>query len=239
MVRTGEEKTSGPPARGASADWLITSIVVLAVLAVTLFDPRVFNDGDTYWHITACRWMLDHGQVLRTDIFSFTATGAPWVAHEWLAELLMAIFYRADSWSGVAVLYGLAVATMAALLAQRIGRSLSGVALLLTLILTLTCVASSLLARPHILALPLLVAWTATVLAARDAGRAPKPLAALLIVLWANIHGSYVFAFIILGAFALEALIETDSNHRLRVVRDWGLFGALSVAAAVVTPHGL
>jgi hypothetical protein len=56
--------------------------------------------------------------------------------------------------------------------------------------------------------------------------------------IWANLHGSFVFGFVLLGGFGLEALLARGAN-RLKVIRDWGLFGVLTLVAALVTPHGI
>ena len=59
---------------------------------------RLLNDPDTYWHIAAGRWIFAHREIPAGDPFSFTFQGAPWVAHEWLAELLFALAWRAGGW---------------------------------------------------------------------------------------------------------------------------------------------
>jgi hypothetical protein len=97
-----------------------------------------------------------------------------------------------------------------------------------------------LVARPHIFALPVLVAWVAALVAARSEDRAPPLHLALLMVLWANIHSSYMFGLLLAAALAGEAvLLASNSRSRLRAASGWGLFGALSVVAALVTPFGI
>ena len=71
-------------------------IAGLAMLTLVLFNPAVLNDGDTFSHVAAGGWMLDHRAVLHQDPFSATRAGAPWVAHEWLSEVLLAAAYRLD-----------------------------------------------------------------------------------------------------------------------------------------------
>jgi hypothetical protein len=57
----------------------------LAAFALAAFAPGLLNDSDTYWHISAGQWMLAHHQLLRADVFSYTAAGAPWHTQELLA----------------------------------------------------------------------------------------------------------------------------------------------------------
>ena len=211
----------------------------LLAYAVMVLTPQVLNDGDTFWHLAAGQWMLDHGQVLRTDVFSHTAAGRSWNTHEWLAEVLMALAFRAGGWSGVVILYGLAAAAAMAALAQRLARSLPPLSLSCALSLTLGCMAPSLLARPHLIGLALLVFWVIGLLRARDALRPPPlPLAALMTP-WANLHGGYVFGLVMIAPFALEALAAAQPDQRTKVFRDWLVFGLASLAAALVTPFGV
>ncbi len=84
------------------------------------------------------------------------------------------------------------------------------------------------LARPHLLAWPLIALWTWLMLRARERDRAPPLAAALLMVLWANLHGSFVFGLAIAAAFGLEALVA--SADRPRALRQWLVFGIACLA---------
>src|SRR6201999_2663083 len=115
--------------------------------AAATFAPQVFNDGDSWWHLAAGRWMLNHSVVLTRDVFSFTFSGQPWDAQEWLSEVLMALAYRLDGWSGEHLLFGAATAAMAALVAGYVRGRLAAMPALLASLLGLACVSGSLLAR--------------------------------------------------------------------------------------------
>src|SRR5437764_12924015 len=95
----------------------------------------------------------------------------------------------------------------------------------------------TMLARPHLLAWPLIAGWTWLMLRARERDRAPPLIAALLMALWANLHGSFVFGLAIAGAFGLEALVA--SADRARALRQWLIFGLASVAAVFVNANGV
>ena len=98
---------------------------------------------------------------------------------------------------------------------------------------------ASLLARPHMLALPIAAAWSAGLLAARDRGRAPPLALAALMTLWANMHGGFIFGLMLIGPFALEALAEAPAGARLATARAWTLFGLAALAAALINPYGV
>src|SRR5579862_5399576 len=103
-----------PSVAGQRARFLLVFVIPLAVAAGVSFAPAILNDGDTFWHLAAGRWMLDHGQVPRTDPFSYTFVGRPWMTHEWLSEVVMALVFQAAGWSGIMLLTGLAMGGTAA-----------------------------------------------------------------------------------------------------------------------------
>jgi len=213
--------------------------VSLVILAIMLFAPQVLNDADTFWHLKAGEWMIDHRAVIHADPFSFTRSGTAWNTHEWLSEVIMAAAYKLAGWNGVLVLAALFAAAAAAIVGWRVSRSLSGLAAFLVLVLGMACMSGSLLVRPHILGLPFLALWTVMLLRARDRDEAPPLWGALLVVVWANLHGGYVLGYVLAAAFALEALIAAAPEKRRTVIMRWGAFGLLSLAASAATPHGL
>src|SRR5688572_6847251 len=57
------------------------------------FASRPIDDGDFWWHLKTGQYIVDQGVIPRTDFFSFTNYGKPWVAHEWLSEALFYLGY--------------------------------------------------------------------------------------------------------------------------------------------------
>jgi len=235
-----EPTTAAPPARPPlgidAAAWAWVGAAA-AVFVVVLFVPAVLLDGDTYWHLAAGEWMIDHRRVLTVDVFSHTYLGRPWLSHEWLAEVLMAGVYRLGGWTGLVTLFGLAAAATVGVVGARLRQTLSPITILVALVLVLGLLAPSLLTRPHLLALPLLALWTVILLRARDAQAAPSLLTPLLMLLWANLHASYALGLGVMAVFAFEALVD-GRQKAWPVIRAWAPVGLLSLAAAMLTPHG-
>ena len=213
--------------------------IAIFLFALTAFSPRVLGDGDTWSHLATGEWILAHGGPPRVDPFSYSMAGAPWTAHEWLSDVLLTLSYRLGGWSGVALLTGLAAASAALIVSLRVARDLGGVALIVTSALGLGLLTENLLARPHVLALPLVAAWSAALVNARDAGRAPQVWLAALMIPWSNLHGGFVFGLVLIGPFALEALIAAPREARFAAARDWAMFGAASLLAAMINPYGV
>ena len=215
----------------------IALIAAAIAFAVTAFTPQVLNDGDTFLHLAAGARMLSEHAVLYRDPFSYTFANAPWQAHEWLAEIVMAASYQAAGWSGLLLLFALCAAAAAGLLAYHLGRWLDWPAQAIVTALAMSCMTASLLARPHLLALPLLDLWIAGLVIARSQGRAPTVLLLPVMTLWVNIHGSFLLGLALAGAFALEAI--AGEENRTKALRSWILFCLGAGAAALLNPHFL
>ena len=213
-------------------------VFALLAFALTCFMPVVLDDGDTFTHIAAGAWMLDHRAVLTRDPLSWTFAGHPWDAHEWLSEVLLAVACRAAGLTGVVLLTAAAMAVAFANLARHVGRWSGWTATMALTVAALACVMPSVLARPHLLALPLLEGWTAELLLARHDRRAPSWRIVPLMAAWANMHGGFAFGILLVLVFAVEATLERP-DWRDRTTRLWWITAAGSVAAALLTPQGV
>jgi hypothetical protein len=210
------------------------SIVTAAVVfCLVLFLPPLLNDGDTLWQIRAGEWILDHRAIPHTDPFSYTAAGHRWFAHEWLAEVLLALAYRAARWRGVLALAALASALTFGLLARHLRRFMPTLPAVLLVIVAAALLAPSWLARPHLLALPCMEVWCAGLVLARARGQAPSLALLPVMTLWANLHGSFMAGLLLPFAFLLEAALAGE-----RPV-PWIGFVIGAWAAALITPDTL
>jgi hypothetical protein len=225
------------PSRSLLTPRFVALVAAVALFAVMLFVPAVLNDGDTYMHIAAGRWMLDNQAVLRIDPFSYTFAGHPWQTHEWLSEVIMALAYVGGGWNGLVLLFAVAEAITAYCLTMYLSRRIDGAILAVTVVLAISCTAGGFLARPHMLAWPLLVVWSAEMVYAAEAGRRPPLWLIPLMVLWANLHASFVFGLALMLPMALEDALEHRSLRN--ALRHWGPFALVAVAASLLTPHGI
>ena len=220
------------------AGWFTVALLIGFIAAAC--STRTLNDGDTFWHLRTGEGILDHRAVPFTDPFSFTFGGKAWHVHEWLGEVYLALAWRAAGWSGVIAATALAAGTALGLINVWLRRHVSGPVAILALVLAFAGISPGMLARPQLLAVPMLAGWTLILLHARAAGRAPKPQWLLLMLAWANLHGTSVFGAALVGPFALEALLAArGSAARWQVVREWALFGIGALAALLATPRGL
>ena len=225
-----EARTASGPGR-----LLLPVLVAVLLLPAALGSSHtIFNDGDVSWHIATGRWILEHAAIPRTDPFSFTWAGKSWVPIEWLAEVFYASAYRLAGYAGVAALVTAALMALNGVVFFNANR---WVRPLLVIVAMDVVLIPMLLARPHVLAWPLLAFWIWLLLRARDQDRAPPLPAALLMTLWANLHGSFVFGLGIAALFGLEAFLS--SADKGRAFRQWLFFGVACAVAVCINANGV
>ena len=214
-------------------------IIGLAIFAMVMWPAIVLNDSDSWWHVSAGDWIIAHRAVPHVDPFSLTYAGKPWTAHEWLSEVLMSLVFSVAQWRGLMLLAAAACGLSAGLLAREAARHMKGLPLWLTVLGGLTLAGPHLLARPHIFVTPLMVLWFAGLLRAREENRSPRWWLLGLMLLWANMHGSFIIGLAMICPFALEALLAAAPAQRRAVIFGWGGFGLAALVVSLITPFGL
>ena len=191
-------------------------IAVLLVPAALGSSQTIFNDGDVSWHIATGQWILDHRAIPGTDPFSFTWAGKPWVPIEWGAEVILASAYRLAGYSGLAALVTAALMALHAIVFLNARGSTRPLLVIVAMDLVLI---PMMLARPHVLTWPLLALWTWLMMRARERSRAPPLASALLMIVWANLHGSFVMGLAIAAAFGLDGFHSSMKGSISRLVK--------------------
>jgi hypothetical protein len=220
--------------RGLLPLWVGIGIYTLFLLA----GDQLLNDADTYWQTTVGQWILDHRAVPQTDIYSFTMYGQPWISTQWLAQVLLAVSYSVGGWTGPVVLGAASIAVTFALQVRFLSKRLSESASLAFMATAVALVVGHLLARPHVLALPVMVAWVGGLVAAMDRRDAPSFWLLPLMALWANLHGGFVLGLALMAPMALDAVWNADAPLRKSLALRWALFAAAALAASCITPYG-
>ncbi len=231
---------SAPAQRGVL---VLLGITVVAFGVWAALEPVTATD--LYWAMATGRYIVSHGEIPRTDVFSYTYAGAPWSNQEWLSQILLYEVFTHGGGTAVAI-YRIVVTVVLVVLAAWLGwrRGASPLAA------TLMACGAAVVCRPSLDIRPQLLQFLGTLLliglvdAYRRSPRARTlALLPLLLAVWVNTHFSFIFG---LGVLALLAAAETarsllglpDALARRHAL--WLAVAAVAAAAAcLVNPHGL
>ncbi len=213
-------------------------VAAVAYLFFLTAGEGLLRDSDSFWQIKVGQWIIDHAAMPYTDIYSFTRFGESWISSSWLAQVLYATVYGTSDWSGPVILTSLAIAATAAIFIYLLQRYFDPARSTLIAAMALLLSTHHFLARPHVLALPVMLAFVGGLMAAADRRSYPSLLLLPLMTLWANLHGGFVLGLALIGPIGLEAVWCTPSRQRFSLAVRWAMFGLAAIAASCCTPYG-
>lgn len=190
---------------------LISGIALAAWLS---FTPAL--DGDVWWHLATGERILSGAGIPKTDPFTYTALGRPWVTHEWMCEVLFAVLVR---WGGInalvvlkAALAGLAVClgALAGIVGARSRGRVLGAAV--GALLAAPLISPRAFARPHMMTAVFLGGLLLLLRLEETTGnRRWRLLLVPLFLVWANIHSGFVLGLLLLGLTWLGMFLDRRS----------------------------
>ena len=212
-----------------SYDLLWLSLALLFILPIGFYLSITPHD---YWfYVRVGREIIQNGAVPTVDTFSYTYPGRPIFYQPWLSAV---IFWFAHSFGGATLTFlirGICIAIAYALI-WLIMREVGTGTKIATLLIILLGFSSSMnwSMRPQMFAYPLF-ALTLLLLWRWHQGRATLlwflPLVTLL---WANLHGSFILAFVLMGS----ALIFGAGDRKQLII-----WSGLSLLATFINPRGI
>jgi tetratricopeptide (TPR) repeat protein len=222
-------------------------ITFAAVFCLATFD---ITEHDYWWHLKTGEYIVQNLTIPHEDIFSYTAT-KPWIAHYWLADVILYLLYRISGTPGL-ILFNAALVTLSFWIVLKTGRIRGSPPQLLLIF----CFLAALASRPRFYVRPetfsFLFVATYLLLYASFVQRGknyPLFLYPFLQLLWFNIYGGgAITGVVILGClfvgecvnFILSRLFPAGRqgvsapSHRLSVL---GLSIIFSVALSFVNPN--
>ncbi len=245
--------------------WLAIALALLAAWSFAFVPLRASQDE--WWHLKTGKWIVEHGRLPTTDIFTYSGEGLRWHNHEWLSQILLYVIYATGEgtpWGGLRTLItakaALVMATFAVVLLTARRRCGSWrVAAFVTLVAA-DVARRTIYPRPPIFSYLLLAAFLALLWEWKQRRLRQRWLWLLppTTILWANLHGMVPLAVAAVGAFAAGELFETAAawwrsrraggsrsvaaqrimRCRLRNFRFLALLAVAVGVAAMINPSG-
>ncbi len=216
------------------------------VLFVGLFvmATREIADPDFWWHLRTGQLVMETGSVPHSDPFSYTVAGTPWIAHEWLSEVLIYAVYRIGSFPALILLFSALITLSFGLVwARSEGRPyVAAFAVFLAALAT----APTWGVRPQMLSLVLSSVYLFVLerYRTRPESRSVWVLVPLML-LWINLHSGYALGLVIIGIYVIaeiaEVLLARSSSHRAsetdaKEASSWRTMALVLVLCLLVVP---
>lgn len=197
---------------------------------------------DIWWQLANGRLIVEGGQLVRADSFTFTITGAPYLDKYWLFEILVYLIHSAWGWTGLTALRALLVLGCAGSLLWSVRKEPRWL-LLLAAIPALVLIDLRVGLRAYWLSFmiwPIYLRLAHQAFGSGSGGwRSFAPLW-LAQVIWTNLHGELLWGPMICAVFAAETGVRAwvrDGSISTLLRGAGGVCGA--IAACLVNPFGL
>jgi len=216
----------------------------LIALEISLIASLRIAESDIWFHLRNAQELLTRHSILRSDLYTFTTAGSPLLNFEWLSEIPYYLAFRAWGLQGLLAVYLVLLWLIFAgvyYLALRRGASGGDAALV-----TMAGVAlGSFSFGPRMLHFGWLCLIVLLLVLDRFE-RTGKGLWVLppLFALWINLHGSWVFGFIVLGICIVSGMVEGQwgmvvaERWRPAQLRKLLVTFAASAVALLANPYG-
>lgn len=227
------------PQQGEGRGFILAlgAVLALAVFAYTASHAGwLLREPDLWWHIKTGQLMIETGRVPQTDSFSYTYAGQPWIAKEWLSQVIFAFTYELAGWAGPLLITAFAVMLTGWLIYRRATQDIQPVFAAVLVILAIFVIQGVTVARPHVFTFPIIVALAYTVFDAARARAAPAWWSLVLTVLWTNLHGSFAIAFVITGCAFLDYFERARFSQPATLIR-WIAYCALTALVTLANPY--
>ena len=221
---------------------LNTTRTFIAVLFLGLFamSARTATDPDLWWHLKTGEFISEHKSIPHTDPFSFTRAGEPWVAHEWLTELVLYQIQRSAGFGALIVIFAALLSAAFFFLYLRCGHApyIAGIATLCAAWATMPIWG----VRPQVISLLLTSLW---LLILERSDRSPNLLwwTLPLTLLWVNLHAGFALGLALSALFLAGTILETKLKYPLASTNpSWKLSASillLDLCLVPLNPNGL
>ncbi|PWH14188.1 MAG: hypothetical protein DDG58_12895 [Ardenticatenia bacterium] len=200
-----------------SAPLSLTRVLsILVFIAIFTMAVRMPADTDTWWHLASGRYIIEHRTIPSTDPFSHTRQGELWIDHGWLAQLFWYALYDLGSWQ----LLALGVAALVTFAWWLMWRQCEGNVYVRAIVVIWGAITSSVIwaARPQLISF-LLAALVSYLLQRYKRGNGRLlPWMPLVVIVWANMHGGYAIAFILMGCYLIGELLNRLTMHHEDII---------------------
>lgn len=213
--------------------------IICYVIAFAL-GMKQLREPDVWWQLLSGRWMIEHGQITKTDMFSFTMAGKPWINVKWLYEIFAAGLEKLAGPEGVILLQSVVNVLIVYLLfktlkifSKQLAQPVSKFFTVLSVMLFLAIVEYRMAGRPEMMSHLLCAIYVFILL--RDPRMQWKSIAILVLLqcLWANMHEGYPVGMVIIGTAAAGSLLAYMLTRQKEYLQQSGRVFIIFIAAGL------
>lgn len=213
------------PSRSYDLLWLSIALLPLIGLSFMLAVPA----QDYWWYLRLGKDILEQGVIPLVDTMGYSRAGEPIFYQQWLSGIIFYIVYQAGTAPLTfflrALLIGITYSSVWYMMRSHVGARTATILLIVLGMAT----SNNWMIRPQLFAYPLFLLCLFAIYEWQKGQHKWLFLLPLSVLLWVNVHGSFVLPFLLAGA----ALVFGNGDRKLMLYAI-----AAMLIASLLNPHG-
>lgn len=231
------------------SDWTYIFASITIVVSVFILSSYSVSEGDFFWHLKSGEWIFQNRAIPGQDPFAFSTSLFPepdnaarqnsTLSSYWLAQIILYGIWSWGGYAGIVIMRATIYALLISVLAVWIGKYSRGLLAISGILAAGAAILPFSSERPQIFAFILFVLLLASLEVARKNRMHFSPLLwgmPLMMLLWSNMHGSFILGDVVLGVYGIIHLVMSVARRTGRSNTYLTLIG-VSIAASLANPN--
>jgi len=191
------------------------SLCIMAVVFLLLFISikKVFSP-DIGFHLHAGQWMMEHKEILRSNLFTYPLLDKLYVDLHWLYQICLYSIFSLNSYSGLILFNSIIVLSSIVVLWYRIKKEIPSKEYLLPCFILLFALSQSFEIRPHVFSWVFLSLQLLLIKNVLKGNKLSLYLIFVIQVIWINFHSLAILGPIVFLIYFIGNYIETKKFNK-------------------------
>jgi len=219
---------------------------VLIFLIGIAFSIKSLREPDLWWQIRTGEWILEHQEIPKHDVFSYTYEGAKWINVKWGSEVLFALVTKISGPECVFILQALLTSLLVFFLIKisRLTMCSSPLAISVALLFSLIAMEYRIIGRPEMFSHLFTIVFLFFHLRNRKEGSNKIFWLIPLQIIWANFHEAFGIGIVLTAIFVAGAWMEYFLLKKkfflsaTELPKKLSLLLLLQILSIVINPNG-
>ena len=222
---------------------------IICYLCAFVAGMKQLREPDIWWQLLSGRWMLDNGEITRSDMFSYTMEGTKWVNTKWLYEVLIAAVEKGLGPHGVMLLQAIVnvaivylLLRIVSMMTRHLGEQMSTLFSTVSVLFFLAISEFRMAGRPEMVSHLLTVVYIFILWRSQNYSWKYILWLIPLQCVWANMHDAYPVGIVLVGLYigsGILCYLLSKSKEVLQATGRLALVLAGMMLVILINPYGV
>jgi hypothetical protein len=207
--------------------------VFLVLIMVFVYCIKKIYSPDLGFHLAAGEWMMQHGEIMKKDVFTYTRLGEKYIDLNWLYQIIIYTIFNSFKSHGLVIFNSLLITGSFLLLVQRIKTMMAPKYHLISLFMIIGIQALPVEIRPHVFSWMFLnlIFYILELYTFKQINR--LYFLPLIMIFWINSHSLAILGLVTISIFVAGSFLSNNYKFDKKLI----LYLLASMAVFLVNPY--